>query len=137
VWALALACWRKRRRRIGPTEVGVRVIGAESRPPRPVAPQPAPSPPPDDTLERIFDVPDEKFVPRRPEFVPDQADAAVIDGVAGPDELVAASTTTLERRARMLRVSISAWDRGRDEASAAVGRAELRALEGEIRRRQS
>jgi phage FluMu gp28-like protein len=137
VWALALAAWRKRKKKWAPQDVGVRVIGAPS-PKRDSKEAPeVPSAPrkrePTD-FAKLGDV-GESIQPRRPEFAPDRAAAAVLEGHGTPDMYPNVSTPVLERRARMIRLSLTAWERAGNQADAASGRAELRGLLGELKDR--
>lgn len=133
VWALALAAWRKRKKKWAPVDVGVRVLGPpapkrDSKAP-PEVPSPSRSREPAD-FSKLADVGEIK--PRRPEFAPDQEATAVLEGHGTPDMYPNVPTPVLERRARMLRLSMTAWERAGNVADVATGRAELRGLLGEL-----
>lgn len=134
VWGLALAGWRKRKRVMGPAEVGIRIIGEKPEPEPPESPsedQPITKPPVDD-LARIFDVPDTKFVPRRKEFAPDPNIKAVLEGDLAGGVLGNAPTDALERRARMLRISLATWEQSGKNDQIPEAERELQTIEVEL-----
>lgn len=121
VWALALAVWRKRKRKVGPSEVGVRIIGEQAAN---VAPQRVEvAPESGNDLSRIFDVDDVEL--SRPEF-------RVEETPQGPSPL-----EVLESRARRLRVSLKIWERMGDHEAIKRAEAELRDIQSALGARRA